>query len=388
MRRASERSNSRLAHLSSPNGYTHSNPRNGAYDRGLACSVAPAIPHPYASGRHHRQSSPLGDHPVGNGISGYASGPASYPPHDGFDLDDELEDYPAAGVSPNSGRATPFDGRRGATTPGYEHYPSYERPRAHTEDVNGPALSQWRSNVPGLPSGHNPRIPISRVVSTMSYASEPSYSATPRVSTGRPPLRNQYSSSRLRPPHENGEASGDATSPSLAPAVNHLSRTRSASQPSAYVPKAAPPPLPSNSWDRTQGSTSTATKRSSSSSQSTGEDSAYSPNSSSPLTPFGSSDSSLSGAVGRSSISSYETPVKVKVHFGPDIFVIQVARTTAYGELVERVGKKIRLCGPRRDDGPLRVKYEDEEGDLISMRSTEDVEMAFGDKTQVVLHVT
>jgi cell division control protein 24 len=80
--------------------------------------------------------------------------------------------------------------------------------------------------------------------------------------------------------------------------------------------------------------------------------------------------------------------VKVKVHFGSDIFVIQVPRTTEYGELVERVGKKIRLCGPRRDDGPLRVRYEDEESDLISMRSTEDVEMAFGDKTQVVLHVT
>jgi len=75
------------------------------------------------------------------------------------------------------------------------------------------------------------------------------------------------------------------------------------------------------------------------------------------------------------------------VHFGSDIFIIQVLRTTEYGELVERVSKKIRLCGPRRDDGPLRVKYEDEEGDLISMRSTEDVEMAFGDKTQVVLHV-
>jgi cell division control protein 24 len=387
MRRASERCNSRLTHLSGPNGYTPSNPRNVAYDRGFASSVAPVIPHPSANGRPHRQSSPSGDHPVRNGFSGYASGPVGYPPHDGFDLDDELEDYPAAGVSPISGSVTPLDGRRGATTPGYEHYPSYERPRAHTEDVNGPALSQWRSNVPGIPSGHNPRNPISRMGSTMSYASEPSYSVTPRVTTGRPPLRNQYSSSRLRPPHESGEASGDATSP-LAPALNHLSRSRSASQPSLYVPKAAPPPLPSNNWDRTQGSTSTATKRSSSSSQSTGEDSAYSPNSSSPLTPFGSSDSSLSGAVGRSSISPYEAPVKVKVHFGSDIFVIQVARTTEYGELVERVGKKIRLCGPRRDDGPLRVKYEDEEGDLISMRSTEDVEMAFGDKTQVILHVT
>jgi cell division control protein 24 len=79
--------------------------------------------------------------------------------------------------------------------------------------------------------------------------------------------------------------------------------------------------------------------------------------------------------------------VKVKVHFGSDIFVIQVARITEYNELVERVGRKIRLCGPRRENGPLRVKYEDEEGDLISMRSTEDVEMAFGDKIQVVLHV-
>jgi cell division control protein 24 len=389
MRRASERSSSRLAHPGNMNGYAPPNPRNGAYDRALPSSAASVISsQPYSNGsRPHRQSSPLGDHLVGNGVTSHASGPAGYPPHNGFDLDDELEDYPSASVSPNSSHLTLIDGRLGAMTPSYEHYPGYERPRAHTEDANGPALSQWRSNVPGLPSGPSPRIPISRMGSTMSYVSEPGYSITPRVSTSRPPLRSQYSSSRLRPQHEGGDASNDATSPAPVPTAGHLTRSRSASQPSAYVPKAAPPPLPSNSWDRTQGSTSTTTKRSSGSSQSTGEDSAYSPNSSSPLTPFGSSDSSLSGAVGRSSISSYESPVKVKVHFGADIFVIQVARTTEYGELVERVGRKIRLCGPRRDDGPLRVKYEDEEGDLISMRSTEDVEMAFGDKTQVVLHV-
>ncbi|KAI0256188.1 hypothetical protein BJV78DRAFT_1273099 [Lactifluus subvellereus] len=388
MRRASERSNSRLAHLSNPTGYT-STPRNGTYDRGPISSAASIVPHLYTNGsRPHRQSSPYGDHPVGNSTSGHASGPTGYPPHDGFDFDDELEDYSAGSVSsPNSGYATPLDGHRGTMTPGYEHYPGYERPRAHTEDANGPALSQWRSNVPGLPPGPGPRIPMSRVGSTMSYVSEPGYSAAPRATTGRPPLRSQYSSSRLRPSYESGEARSGATSPTPVPAVNHLSRSRSASQPSAYVPKAAPPPLPSNSWDRTQGSTGPATKRSSGSSQSTGEDSAYSPNSSSPLTPFGSSDSSLSGTIGRSSISSYEAPVKVKVHFGSDIFLIQVARTTEYNELVERVGRKIRLCGPRRDNGPLRVKYEDEEGDLISMRSTEDVEMAFGDKTQVVLHV-
>lgn len=70
-------------------------------------------------------------------------------------------------------------------------------------------------------------------------------------------------------------------------------------------------------------------------------------------------------------------PVKIKVHFGEDIFVIQVPRSTEYAELVDKVGKKIRLCGPRRDDGPLRVKYKDEDGDLVSLGSTEDVQMAF-----------
>ena len=70
-------------------------------------------------------------------------------------------------------------------------------------------------------------------------------------------------------------------------------------------------------------------------------------------------------------------PVKIKVHFYEDVFVIQVPRTTEYSELVDKVGKKIRLCGPRRDDGPLRVKYKDEDGDLVSLGSTEDVQMAF-----------
>jgi cell division control protein 24 len=387
MRRASERSSSRLTHFSSHTGYP-SHPRNGTQDRGFSTHSSLVSSHPYANGnRPYRQSSPYDDRAVGNGTSNHASGPPGYPPHDGFDPDDDFDDYSAASISPTSGRTTPFDGRQGATTPGLDHYLSYERPRAHTEDANGPALSQWRSNVPGLPSGPGPRMPVSRMVSTMSYASEPGSSAGSRYTTGRPQLRSQYSSSRLRPPQDIGEPRSDVTSAPAPLPPNHVSRTRSASQPTAYVPKVAPPPLPSNGWDRVQPSTNTATKRSSGSSQSTGEDSAYSPNSSSPLTPFGSSDSSLSGAVGRSSISSHDDPVKVKVHFGLDIFVIQVSRTTEYGVLVERVGKKIRLCGPRRDDGPLRVKYEDEEGDLISMRSTEDVEMAFGDRAQVVLHV-
>jgi cell division control protein 24 len=87
----------------------------------------------------------------------------------------------------------------------------------------------------------------------------------------------------------------------------------------------------------------------------------------------------------------FSPPVKVKVHFYEDIFVIQVPRVTQYNELVEKVGKKIHLCGRRRDDGPLRVKYKDEDGDMVSLGSTEDVQMAFeqlGPGGQVSLFVT
>jgi cell division control protein 24 len=86
-----------------------------------------------------------------------------------------------------------------------------------------------------------------------------------------------------------------------------------------------------------------------------------------------------------------DPPVKVKVHFHEDIFVIQVHRATEYGDLVQQVGRKIRLCGPRRDDGPLRVKYRDEDGDMVSLGSTEDVQMAFEQYRpggQVTLFVT
>lgn len=84
-------------------------------------------------------------------------------------------------------------------------------------------------------------------------------------------------------------------------------------------------------------------------------------------------------------------PVKVKVHYNEDIFVIHVPRTTEFVDLVDKVEKKIRLCGPRRDDGPLRVKYRDEDGDMISLGSTEDVQMAFESFRpggQVILYVT
>lgn len=70
-------------------------------------------------------------------------------------------------------------------------------------------------------------------------------------------------------------------------------------------------------------------------------------------------------------------PVKIKVYWLDDLFVIMVPRTTGFNELVQRVQKKIRLCGGGNTEGPLRLKYDDEDGDRISLSTDEELQMAF-----------
>jgi len=384
--------------------------------------------------------------------STYGSGPQGYPPHDGFDMEpdeDDYEDYPLTSTYPVSGRGTPMGSRRTPNSlsmpPERESSTRDERPRAQTEGTDGPVMAQWRSNgLPPLPSASiqspngsvrpiTPRLHSN--MSASSFASDTSFGNTAPKSSSRPPLRSQFSSTRLKSGYEspnsmNGPSTSDyrgtrsrAETPTLS--VNGLSapaplmnRSRSASQPSAYVPqpKTMPPPVPNGPvqphWSSREHrplngvpTNVPSGKRGSGSSQSTGGSSDYSPNSSSPITPFGSSESSLGGVAIRNSRSNtfegaingggYDhqrgPPVKVKVHFHEDIFVIQVHRATEYGDLVQQVGRKIRLCGPRRDDGPLRVKYRDEDGDMVSLGSTEDVQMAFEQYRpggQVTLFVT
>lgn len=347
----------------------------------------------------------------------------AYPPAEGFDfeLDDEFEDYPPSSSYPTSGRGTPMGSRRGVSQSmpaERDTIPAYDRPRAHTEDTNGPVMAQWRTHIPmmpppmtSLPLPPNQRPTTPRLLSNQSGASFTSdASFGPGVGSGirpsRAPLRSQFSSTKLSSVYNGPDAR--STTPQIPPNIQPITnRTRSASQPTAYVPKTVPPPVPTATpWtNRSNGSTS-ENKRGSGSSQSTGDSSDYSPNSSSPITPFGSSESSL-GTMGTLRASRSQTfenavrangnplqssaPVKVKVHFYEDIFVVQVPRTTLYNELVEKVGKKILLCGRRRDDGPLRLKYKDEDGDLVSLGSTEDVQMAFeqfGPGGQVSLFVT
>ena len=69
--------------------------------------------------------------------------------------------------------------------------------------------------------------------------------------------------------------------------------------------------------------------------------------------------------------------MKVKVYFQEDVFIIQVPWSTGYAELVEKLGQKIRQRGERRDNRPLRVKYKDEDGEMVLLESTMEVQMAF-----------
>lgn len=79
----------------------------------------------------------------------------------------------------------------------------------------------------------------------------------------------------------------------------------------------------------------------------------------------------------------------VKVHYGEDLFTLDVPRTIEYEDLVNAVAYKVRLCG-RRTNGPLRIKYHDEDGDLVSLATTEDVQLAAFDMAggTLTLHVT
>ena len=399
-----------------------------------------------ASGSHHSHSTPVSVYSQSSTLvmrsrpntnnnyeeynssssSLYGSGPQGYPPHDGFDMEpdeDDLEDHPPSMAYATSGRGTPIGSRKTPNAysmpPEREPVVGYERPpRAQTEGTDGQVLAQWR-NGPSTsvmsPDGSlrslTPRMNSNMSIgSAMSYNSDTSFGNT----TSRPSLRSHFSSNRLRNGYEsprngyegpNGLVSAppsntayrnprsptpSSSNPAVGLVAPPLNRSRSISQPGVYNPPTRTiPPVPNGSSNWSQGDRGITgvsnSKRGSGSSESTADSSDYSsPKTSPPMTPYGSSESSLGGVpmhhshgYVEGSIAGLSPPVKVKVHFHEDIFVIQVPRATEYGDLVEKVGRKIRLCGPRRDDGPLRVKYRDEDGDMVSLCSTEDVQMAF-----------
>jgi hypothetical protein len=67
---------------------------------------------------------------------------------------------------------------------------------------------------------------------------------------------------------------------------------------------------------------------------------------------------------------------QIKVHFYDDIFVLQVPISVDYTDLAAKLAKKVRLCDPSWDSALLRIKYQDEDGDMVSLNDTEDMRMA------------
>jgi cell division control protein 24 len=335
-------------------------------------------------------------------------------------VDDEPYDDYASSNRSNSGRGTPFGGRRAgdpqSMPPERDVALEYERPRAKTEDINGPVLAQWRNHAHPLPPPPPPpgTLPSRPSVVTSRNGSDASFGPG-TGSSSRTTLRSKFSTTQLRNAYDEQQQQphlsvGFSRSDSQASLTGKVPvngmRARSSSTPSQYTgPKVIPPPLPTASnWgsDPKVGERN----RGSASSQSTGESSDYSPpQTGSPITPFGSNDSSLAtsanSAALRSSrsqvftgtrkdaVSPIQLKMLVKVHYGDDLFTLDVPRTIEYDDLVAAVAYKVRLCG-RRTNGPLRIKYHDEDGDLVSLATTEDVQLAAFDMAggTLTLHVT
>ncbi|KAK3822004.1 MAG: hypothetical protein JOS17DRAFT_688027 [Linnemannia elongata] len=79
-----------------------------------------------------------------------------------------------------------------------------------------------------------------------------------------------------------------------------------------------------------------------------------------------------------SNLSAGVPQLKIKVNFQEDAYLIVVPIQIGYNELIERVEKKIRLCGCRRSDSqPLRLRYKDEDNDYIIMKDDDDISLAF-----------
>lgn len=90
-------------------------------------------------------------------------------------------------------------------------------------------------------------------------------------------------------------------------------------------------------------------------------------------------------------LSNQQDITKVKVHYFGAIYVVVVPTDIEFEELQRRIESKIKLCGQEFETSVLGLKYEDEDGDLITISSSEDVQMGFenkGPNNAVNLYIT
>lgn len=75
--------------------------------------------------------------------------------------------------------------------------------------------------------------------------------------------------------------------------------------------------------------------------------------------------------------SSISGSVKIKLNYNDGIYVVMCSTEDLFYDLMDKVERKIRLVANLQPNDVLRLKYQDEDGDLITINSDDDVQMAF-----------
>ncbi|KAL1924888.1 uncharacterized protein VTP21DRAFT_4542, partial [Calcarisporiella thermophila] len=97
--------------------------------------------------------------------------------------------------------------------------------------------------------------------------------------------------------------------------------------------------------------------------------------------PFASSFSSeASRSIASSTTADPRAPQrKLKLNYGQDMYVITVPTTIPFSELMAKIELKIRRNpqATQAEGDRLWIKFQDEDGDMVTMNSDEDVRLAF-----------
>lgn len=215
------------------------------------------------------------------------------------------------------------------------------------------------------------------------------------LNMARSSSKDSYSSNGIPTPPLTAKLPERSSRPSIAPL--NTSRSRSASTPNIHQiqtnvtrGRELHPPLPVTRRDRDSGpSGSPVTPHSpispmTSSRPTTGTSTYTAAFSSIPETPSSASSTSTSAtrkpvpSTPGSSTGSLDktSALKIKITYGNDMFVVVVPSDVSYAALVQKVRHKLSVCSNVARDGPLRMKYQDEDGDLVTISSDEDVAMA------------
>lgn len=70
-----------------------------------------------------------------------------------------------------------------------------------------------------------------------------------------------------------------------------------------------------------------------------------------------------------------KTKLMVRLHYQVESYLIQVEADTTFEVLNSRVERKLHMCG-KQFSTPLRLKYQDEDEDFVTLASTDDLQMA------------